>query len=130
MWNSFLIWVVAVGIFLVLDAIWLGVISKRMYREKLGHLMSDKPNLLVAVLFYLFFIFGLVFFVIKPSIDAANITYAILAGLLFGAVTYGTYDLTNLATMKRWPVVVTIVDILWGSVLCGVVSLLTYLIFV
>lgn len=124
------LWAVAFGIFLVLDAVWLGVVAKKMYSKNIGHLMAEKPKWYAAGVFYLFYIFGLVFFVIEPALSTGSINYAIVAGLLFGAVTYGTYDLTNLATLSKWPLPLTIIDIVWGSVLCTIVSLLTYLIFV
>lgn len=124
------IWAVAFGIFLILDGLWLGLIAKKTYQNKIGHLMSEKPNWIAAIVFYILFIFGLGFFVIQPAITTQSISYAILAGLFFGAITYGTYDLTNLATLKRWPFSLTVIDILWGSVLCSLVSLFTYLILV
>lgn len=120
---------VALVIFLILDALWLGLIAKNLYQTQIGHLMADKPNFLAAGIFYVFFILALTFFVIEPAIATNNISYAILAGLFFGAITYATYDLTNLATLRDWSVVVTMVDIVWGAFLCMGVSLFTYLIF-
>jgi len=122
--------VVAFLVFLVLDAIWLGLVAKKMYQKNIGHLMADKPNFVAAIVFYLFYIIGLTFFVIEPAIAAQSITTALFSGLLFGAITYATYDLTNLATLRNWPIRLTVIDIAWGSLLCMSVSLATYLIFV
>jgi uncharacterized membrane protein len=81
-----------------------------------------------AIAFYLLFIAGLVVFVVSPAIEKHSWTHALLFGSLFGLITYATYDLTNLATMKDWPVLVTVVDLLWGMVLSASVSVLTYLV--
>lgn len=121
---------IAFLVFLVLDAIWLGLIAKKMYKNKIGHLMAAKPNYIAALVFYVFYIIGLTFFVIQPAIASASITTAIFSGLMFGAITYATYDLTNLATLKNWPLSLTLIDIAWGALLCMSVSLVTYLIFV
>lgn len=89
-----------------------------------------KPNIgwYAAIIFYLLFIIGLITFVILPAIEKHSWSHALLFGALFGLITYATYDLTNLATLKEWPVVVTIVDLVWGMVLSASVSLVTYLI--
>lgn len=84
--------------------------------------MKDNPNLVVALIFYLLFIIGLVLFVIEPSLVKNSIAAAILMGALFGLVTYATYDLTNLATIRDWPLIVTVVDLIWGTVLSALVS--------
>ena len=81
-----------------------------------------------AILFYLVFIAGLVVFVVAPALDKGSWVRALLLGALFGLITYATYDLTNLATLKDWPLVVTVVDLIWGMVLAATVSVATYLI--
>jgi uncharacterized membrane protein len=81
-----------------------------------------------AIIFYLLFIGGLVLFVIAPSVEKKSILNALFMGALFGLITYATYDLTNLATIKDWPILVTVVDLIWGSVLASSVSLISYLI--
>ena len=88
--------------------------------------MAKNPNLAAAFIFYLIFIAGLVFFVISPALDKKMWTHALLVGAFFGLVTYATYDLTNLATIKDWPLVVTIADLIWGMVLSAAVSVITY----
>ena len=123
-------YVVALIVFLAIDAIWLLFISKKLYSKYLGYLMSPKPNLFAALIFYMIFIVGLVFFVISPAINTSDFLYTIKAGLLFGAITYATYDLTNLATIKDWPIKITIVDLIWGSFIATITSVITYLILI
>ena len=88
--------------------------------------MKDKPDWIAAILFYLLYIIGLVFFVIQPALDKSSWQYALFAGLFFGFITYATYDLTNLATLKDWPLKITIIDLIWGSVLGASVSVISY----
>jgi uncharacterized membrane protein len=90
--------------------------------------MKSDVNWTAAGIFYLLFILGLVLFVIYPAIEKGSWTHALLFGALFGLITYATYDLTNLATLKDWPILVTIVDLIWGSVLATSVSVATYFI--
>lgn len=123
--NLFLPYIIALVIFLVIDFFWLRYAAKTMYDNQIGFLLREKFNLTAAFVFYIFFIAGLAFFVIAP---ASSWQYALFAGMFFGAVTYGTYDITNLATLKDWPLKLTIIDIVWGSLLCGITSFLTYLI--
>lgn len=99
-------------IFFLVDIVWLGVISKKLYKEYLGHLMGP-VNWPAALIFYAMFIAGLVFFVINPAIEKQSLFYAVTVGAFFGLITYGTYDLTNLATLKDWPVTITIIDLIW-----------------
>lgn len=115
-------------IFMGIDMIWLGVISKKLYAEKLGYIMASKVNWLAAVIFYLLFIVGLLFFVILPAIQKGSWSYALLAGLLFGLITYATYDLTNLATIRDWPLLITIIDLIWGSFISGTTAVLSFLV--
>ncbi len=127
---SFLkMYLVAFIIFLAIDAVWLGLIAPKFYKNQIGHLMSSSPNLIAALVFYLLFIVGLVYFAIMPAIDQGSIGKALLAGALFGFMTYATYDLTNLATLKDWPIIVTVVDLVWGTFLSTSIAVLTYLIY-
>ncbi len=119
-------YLIAFVVFLVIDLIWLGLIAKNLYSNYLGSLMAPRVNWVAAILFYLLFIVGLVFFVITPAVDKQSWSYALLVGMLFGLITYATYDLTNLATLKGWPLTITIIDLAWGSTLGGLVSLITY----
>ena len=109
-------------VFLALDLLWLGLIAKNFYQKHLGRFFSDKVNWKAAVIFYLLFIMGAMIFSVYPAVAQDSLPRAILFGVLFGLFTYATYDLTNLATMKDWPVPIVIVDIIWGMVLCGAIS--------
>ncbi|MBI5019186.1 DUF2177 family protein [Candidatus Gottesmanbacteria bacterium] len=113
-------------VFFAIDLLWLGVVAKQFYGKYLGFLMSPSPNWAAAVLFYLLFIAGLVFFVIQPAVERGQWGYALGAGIFFGLITYATYDLTNLATIKQWPFIVTVVDLMWGMVLSGSVSVIAF----
>ena len=102
-------------LFLVVDFLWLGVLAKGLYQKEIGFLMTDKIRWGAAVLFYLIYILGLVVFAIQPSIKSGNIYAALALGGFFGFVCYATYDLTNLATLKGWPVKIVIYDLIWGA---------------
>ncbi len=116
---------VAFVLFFIIDLIWLGLVAKDLYQNAIGFIMSPKPNWIAAVIFYLIFIGGLVFFVIYPSVNNHSVLKALGTGMLFGFITYATYDLTNLATLEGWPIKMTIIDLVWGTVLGGSVSALT-----
>ncbi len=124
--QFFKLYLVVLGFFLLIDMIWLALVARNFYREQLGFLMKTNINWSAAFIFYLIFVGGLVYFVIYPSLSQDNWTSALLAGVFFGIVTYATYDLTNLATVKNWPLVVTLVDILWGAVLSGTLSIIGF----
>ncbi len=113
---------IAAATFAVLDAIWLSLVANKFYKDHLGFLLADKPNWLAAVLFYVIFLIGLTVFVIIPA-DTA--TKALAMGALFGLVTYATYDLTNQATIAKWPVIITIVDLCWGAAASAVTAFVT-----
>jgi len=119
---------VALIVFFLIDIFWLVVVARKLYQQELGFLMSEKPNWTAAIIFYLVFIVGVVFFVINPALEKDSWKYALLAGMLFGFITYSTYDLTNLATVKNWPLKITVIDLIWGTSLGGLVSFITYLI--
>jgi len=119
---------IAIALFFVIDILWIGFIAKDFYQKQIGFLMKSDINWIAAIIFYLLFIVGLVLFVITPAIEKNSWTYALLFGALFGLITYATYDLTNLATLKDWPILVTIVDLIWGATLASSVSTLTFFI--
>jgi len=112
-------------VFILVDLIWLGLIAKNLYSKHLGFIMSDKVNWPAAILFYFIFIIGLLVFVITP---AKSVGHALLLGAFFGFVTYATYDLTNLATLKDWPIIITVIDLIWGTVLAASTSSISYII--
>jgi uncharacterized membrane protein len=115
-------YLITLAVFFVIDMIWLGVVAKGFYRRHLGAMLSPKVNWAAAVLFYLRFIVGLLVFAIKPALVGGEPLRALFLGALLGLISYATYDLSNLATLKDWPLVVTIVDLVWGTVLGGAVS--------
>jgi uncharacterized membrane protein len=117
---------VAFTSFLLIDGLWLTVIAKSFYAEHLGFLMSKTPNFTAAGIFYLIYVFTLVVLIISPAVQKGSLQSAILTGALFGLCAYATYDLTNLATIKNWPVLVTIVDMIWGTFLSGAVAGISY----
>ena len=117
---------IALVVFLAIDMVWLLVISKKLYSEKLGYLMAEKPNLIIAFVFYLIFAAGILFFVIQPALALGSWKYALFAGMFFGLVTYATYDLTNMATIRDWPAIITVVDLIWGSFVSASTSLISF----
>lgn len=119
---------IALPVFFAIDMVWLGLVAKDFYRAQVGTLMKSDVNWTAAIIFYLIFIAGLVVFVISPAVEKGSWTHALLFGALFGLVCYATYDLTNLAVAKDWPLLVTIVDLIWGATLATSVSTVTYFI--
>ncbi|KAA3632583.1 MAG: DUF2177 family protein [Bacteroidetes bacterium] len=109
-------------VFFAVDILWLGFLAKDLYNKYLGDLMADKVNWTAAIIFYLIFIIGISVFAIYPAVDKNSVGQAILLGALFGFFTYATYDLTNLATLKGWPLNIVLIDITWGVVLTAIVS--------
>jgi uncharacterized membrane protein len=122
------LYAIALPVFFAIDMIWLGLVAKSFYRAQIGALMKPEVNWTAAIVFYLIFIAGLVVFVISPAVEKASWKRALLFGALFGLVCYATYDLTNLAVAKDWPLLVTIIDMIWGMVLAASVSVATYFI--
>lgn len=109
-------------VFFAIDMVWLGFIAKNLYRKYLGNFLSDKVNWTAAIIFYLLFITGIFYFSILPAIEKNSLAKAVISGALFGFFTYATYDLTNLATLKNWPIRIVFIDIIWGALLTGLVS--------
>lgn len=116
----------ALAVFLAIDMLWLTVIAKEFYAKQIGFLMKENVNFVAAFLFYLLFVVGVVVFVVTPSLEKESWLNALLFGALFGLITYATYDLTNLATIKDWPLLVTVIDLIWGSFIGAFVSTATY----
>lgn len=113
-------------VFFAIDMVWLGFIAKDIYRKYLGSLLSDKVNWAAAIIFYLIFIVGIFIFVINPSIEKQSVLRAIVLGAVFGFISYATYDLTNYATLKGFPLNIVFIDLAWGAVLTSIVSLVGY----
>lgn len=124
-WKLYLI---ALPVFFALDMLWIGVLAKNFYASQIGLLIKSDINRTAAVVFYLLFLAGMVLFVILPAVKSGAWTHALWYGAMFGLITYATYDLTNLATLKNWPALLTVVDMAWGVVLSAAVSTATYFI--
>jgi uncharacterized membrane protein len=113
--------------FFAIDIVWLAFVARGFYRKHLGFLLADQPNWWAAIPFYLLFVAGMVVFAVSPALQAGSLRKALILGAFFGLVTYATYDLTNHATVKNWPWIVTVVDLCWGLVLSASVSCIGYL---
>ena len=107
-------------IFLIIDVIWLSFATRSFYRPLIGNLLTDKPVIWAAALFYILYVFGMSLIVIKPCIESGNLLKTLYTGFVFGLVAYGTYNLTNMAVLKGWSPTVTFVDMFWGGSLTAV----------
>lgn len=112
--------------FLAIDSVWLSTMTSRFYKPRLGSLLAEQPNLAAAAAFYLLYVVGVVALAVVPGIREGALLGALWRGALFGFLAYATYDLTNLATVKDWPLDLTLVDLVWGTVLTGAVSFVGY----
>lgn len=116
--RTFLIaWIGGLVVFLVLDALWLGLVARDFYQSQIGPLLRPRPLLGVAAIFYVLFVAGLVHFAVMPALASGRWTDAAVAGALLGLLAYATYDISNLATLRDWPVALSVVDIAWGTAL-------------
>ncbi|WP_269580584.1 DUF2177 family protein [Roseibium sp. Sym1] len=113
-------------VFLAVDYVWLSHVATRFYRDQIGHLLMDKPNLAAAAVFYVLYVVGIVVFAVAPALRGESFATAVLYGALFGFFTYATYDVTNYATLKDWPVLVVAVDVAWGTFLSALSATLGY----
>lgn len=113
-------------VFLAIDAVWLGSVATSMYKNALGHLMADKVNFAAAGGFYLIYCIGIVIFAVAPALKSESWSDAALYGALFGFFCYATYDMTNLATLRDWPLKMSLIDMAWGTVLTGTSALAGY----
>ena len=114
--------------FFLIDMVWLGLVARTFYRKHLGFLLAPTTNWIAALIFYLLFILGILVFVIVPGLQDHSLKTTLLRAVLFGLVTYATYDLTNLATVKNWPLLITVVDLAWGTVLSMAVSYVGFMV--
>ena len=115
-------------VFLGLDALWLSRIALGMYRQELGALLLDKPNLPIAAGFYLLYVAGIVILAIAPALGEGGWIKALLMGAVLGLVAYGTYDITNLSTLKGYTVKIALTDLAWGTALTAVSATIGYLV--
>lgn len=122
------LYLLTIPVFFAIDLLWLGVVAKDLYQKNLAHLLSPEVNWPAAFAFYFMYIAGIILFAVKPGLDAQSLAKAALWGALFGFFTYATYDLTNLATLRDWPLRIVVIDIAWGTLLCTSVASGSYLI--
>lgn len=120
--ELFLPYLLTLLFFFLIDILWLGLLARGFYDSQIGFLRSEKVNWAAGLLFYFLFNLGLLLFAVAPALDAGSASLALQRGALYGFFTYMTYDLTNLATLKDWPVKMVVVDILWGTALCAAVA--------
>jgi uncharacterized membrane protein len=122
------LYLLTVPVFFIIDLIWLGVVAKGFYQKNLGYILSTQVKWTAAIIFYLIYIVGILIFAVLPGLAKDSLRHATLWGGLFGFFTYATYELTNLALLKDWPINIVFVDILWGVVLCSAVASLSFII--
>ena len=120
------LYALTVPVFFIIDLIWLGVVARGFYQKNLKFILSPNVNWTAAIIFYLMYIAGILIFAVVPGVAKDSLRHAALWGALFGFFTYATYDLTNLALLKDWPLNIVIIDILWGVVLCTIVATLSF----
>lgn len=122
--NKIKLFLITFLVFIIIDGIWLGLIASDFYAQQLAQLMTDDVNWGAAIIFYVLFIIGLLYFVLLPF-QKETLSKVFFRGAFFGLITYATYDLTNMATLKDWPILVSVVDLVWGSLLGGATSFLS-----
>ena len=122
------LYLVSLAASFAIDMLWLGLVARSFYQQHLGFLIAPSPNWIAAIIFYLLFVVGLLVFVVLPGLGANSLKTTLARAALFGLITYATYDLTNLATLKDWPVLISIVDMAWGMVLSVLVSSTSFIV--
>lgn len=124
--KNLLLYGITTIIFFAIDMVWLGVVARNLYKQKLGFIVSPEVNWAAAIIFYLIYIGGILFFAVLPASKEMSWQTALLNGALLGGMCYATYDLTNMATIAKWPLEIVVIDIVWGMVLTGSVAILSY----
>jgi len=119
------LYLMTIPAFFLIDMIWLGTVATKFYQSQIGFLLGP-VNWVAAIIFYLLYIVGIIIFAVSPALEAGSLSKALVLGALFGFFAYATYDFTNLATIKDWPILVTVVDIIWGTVLTSSVAGVSY----
>lgn len=116
----------AAAVFLVADGFWLGLVAKSFYRNAIGPMMAEQVNVAAAAVFYLLYIVGIVVFAVSPAFETGSWRTALVFGALFGLFAYATYDLTNLATLRDWPLRFAVVDLAWGTFVTALAAVAGY----
>ncbi|HQT64653.1 MAG: hypothetical protein B7Z75_05230 [Acidocella sp. 20-57-95] len=117
--TPFIAYITSLVVMGIMDGCWLGFATSRLYRPGIGHLMTDKPVVPAAVLFYLLYAAGVTYLITLPALTSGGLSSAIMRGAVFGLIAYGTYDLTSLAILQNWPLNVTVADMIWGAIITG-----------
>jgi len=112
--------------FFALDFVWLSLSTSRLYRPLLGDLMTEQPRVGIAAMFYLAYVVGIIALASLPGLREGSVLVALWRGALFGLLAYATYDLTNLSTIRDWPWQVSVVDMIWGTTVTGIVATVGY----
>lgn len=128
MMKYVLAYITAIITLFLVDLVWLGFVAKSFYREQIGSLMLDQINISAAILFYALYVVGVVIFAVSPALHASSWRTAIVLGALFGFFAYATYDMTNLATLRGWPIAMVVVDIAWGTFLTAISATAAFLV--
>ncbi len=115
-------YVSALVVFIVIDAVWLSVMGKLLYRPTLGDILLSSLRVAPAVVFYAVFPIGILVFAVLPALKTETVGTAVLHGLLFGALCYATYDLTNYATLRNWNLQITLLDLGYGAIATAVAA--------
>jgi len=124
--KFFIAYFVTALVFLIIDYIWLGYVMKDYFQSQLKHLMAEEVNFSIAALFYLFYAAGIVFLCINPALTEGDWTKALINGAILGFLAYGAYDVTNAATLKDWPIPMSIIDVTWGTALTALSAVAGY----
>lgn len=121
--NFAITYLTVLVVFTAIDFVWLGLIALDFYKKEIGSLMLEKPRLEIAAIFYALCALGITILAVQPALNSGNWYTAVFLGAVFGLCAYATYDLTNLATLKNWPLRLALVDMLWGTVLTATAAL-------
>ncbi len=124
-----LAYLATLAVFVAVDLVWLGVVAKDYYRSHIGHLMGDGFNIPAALAFYLIYIAGVMMFAVLPAAQSGDWVRAAILGAAFGFFAYATYDLTNLATLKNWPLGLALADMAWGSFVTALAAAAGYAVY-
>lgn len=121
----FKVYIITLVLLVVIDALWLGIISPGLYSHYLNYITTKHPNLFAALIFYVIFAVGLVYFIVWPELHKKNTFKLILSSFLFGLVSYATFDLSALAVINKWPIGITLIDISWGCLISVLTSFIS-----
>ena len=112
--------------FLIIDFLWLGIMNGRVYQPAINHLMGDSVNFVPALFFYVFYVVGVLVLAVMPGLSEDDLTKTFVLSALLGFVAYGTYDFTNFATLKDWPLHIVFIDVAWGATVTSLTGLIGY----